>query len=262
MPADFGDAAPASREPRERQDLHTRLGRTLNEAAQTLVAMDTDSGLEAALTAVVAGARAAVDDIEASISLLDRHGTMTTWAPSSPTVRRLDEAQAELQEGPCLDASRLAPGAALVRASDLAVGTSPWRRWGALALEAGFAGVLSLHLVGRSETGALNLYSRVAGSLSRDDELVASLYADQAAIALQGSRRITHLHEALAGRDVIGRAKGILAERFAISDAQAFALLVESSQSTNMKLRDVAQWLTEEAETRVREGRPTPLPGS
>lgn len=268
MTADFGEAVRDAPDPggpqdlQDLQDLHARLGRTLNDAARTLVAMDTDSGLEAALASVVAGARSAVEGVEASVSLIDRRGTMTTWAPSSESVRRLDEAQADLREGPCLDASRLASGEGLVRAPDLAAADSPWPRWGALAVEAGFVGVLSLHLVGRRDAGALNLYSRVVGGLSPSDELVAALYADQAAVALQAGRRVTDLHEALASRDVIGRAKGILAERFAISDAQAFALLVDSSQSTNMKLRDVARWLTEESETRAREDRPAAPSGT
>lgn len=47
----------------------------------------------------------------------------------------------------------------------------------------------------------------------------------------------------LATRDLIGQAKGILAERFTVDDDEAFQMLVSSSQDTNMKLVDVARWL-------------------
>lgn len=48
------------------------------------------------------------------------------------------------------------------------------------------------------------------------------------------------LHQALATRDLIGQAKGILMERFDLDASAAFEMLVRSSQDTNMKLVDVA----------------------
>jgi AmiR/NasT family two-component response regulator len=50
----------------------------------------------------------------------------------------------------------------------------------------------------------------------------------------------------LSARDLIGRAKGILAERFKVDDGAAFQMLVKSSQDTNLKLTAVAQWLTDQ----------------
>ena len=43
--------------------------------------------------------------------------------------------------------------------------------------------------------------------------------------------------------DIIGQAKGVLMERFSVDEAEAFQMLVESSQRTNLKLVDVARWL-------------------
>lgn len=48
------------------------------------------------------------------------------------------------------------------------------------------------------------------------------------------------LRTALQSRDVIGQAKGMLMQTFAIDADEAFALLVQLSQRTNRKLRDVA----------------------
>jgi AmiR/NasT family two-component response regulator len=46
---------------------------------------------------------------------------------------------------------------------------------------------------------------------------------------------------ALASRDVIGQAKGILMERFKVDAVRAFELLTKLSQDTNTPLRIVAQ---------------------
>ncbi len=50
---------------------------------------------------------------------------------------------------------------------------------------------------------------------------------------------------------MIGQAKGILIERYKISDVQAFDLLVRSSQNTITKLRDVADQLATTGELNV-----------
>jgi AmiR/NasT family two-component response regulator len=51
---------------------------------------------------------------------------------------------------------------------------------------------------------------------------------------------VDQLHEALASRDVIGQAKGIVMERHGIGAEEAFDRLVRISQSTNTKLGSVA----------------------
>jgi len=48
------------------------------------------------------------------------------------------------------------------------------------------------------------------------------------------------LSTALANRDIIGQAKGIVMERFHLDATRAFALLARLSQTENIKLRDIA----------------------
>ena len=55
---------------------------------------------------------------------------------------------------------------------------------------------------------------------------------------------MNHLGRALASRDLIGQAKGVLMERYEITADQAFALLARASQDTNRKLTEVAEHLT------------------
>ena len=56
----------------------------------------------------------------------------------------------------------------------------------------------------------------------------------------------------LSGQDIIGQAKGILIERFGVGPEQAFTMLVDSSQKTNIKLVEVATWLVDEARKKDR----------
>ena len=195
---------------------------------------------EEMLQAIVAGALYAIPHVSAaSITLLDHAGVITTHAPSDELVAAVDQVQVELREGPCLDALD-EDHFDMTHAGNLAA-DPPWPHFAARALEAGFYEVLSFQLVANGAAGALNLYSGAPHRLDAQDELVGALFADQAAVALAGARRVGQLNQALETRDLIGRAKGIIIERFGVTDQQAFEMLVESSQHTNMKLVAVAE---------------------
>jgi AmiR/NasT family two-component response regulator len=66
------------------------------------------------------------------------------------------------------------------------------------------------------------------------DPTIAQLHAE-----------IANLRVALTTRDVIGQAKGILMERHGLTADEAFDRLVTMSQHTNVKVREVAQYLVE-----------------
>jgi AmiR/NasT family two-component response regulator len=63
---------------------------------------------------------------------------------------------------------------------------------------------------------------------------------------------------ALASRDLIGQAKGILMHRENLTGLQAFNTLAHASKETNIKLVDVARWLVEEHENAVGQSQPPP----
>jgi hypothetical protein len=108
---------------------------------------------------------------------------------------------------------------------------------------------------------ALNLYAHRPGVFSEQARTIAGLFAAQASLLLYGADQAAHLQRAVDSRDLIGQAKGILMERFDIDASQAFELLISSSQETNIKLTDVAQWLTTSQERR-RSGGGSGGPGS
>ena len=70
------------------------------------------------------------------------------------------------------------------------------------------------------------------------DPVFASLEASRVA---QLEAEIAQLKDALARRQQIGVATGLLAQRFAISPEQAWSLLVRLSQNGHVKVRDIAQ---------------------
>jgi ANTAR domain len=70
------------------------------------------------------------------------------------------------------------------------------------------------------------------------DPVLASSEAGRVA---QLESEIAQLKDALARRQQIGVATGLLAQRFAISPEQAWSLLVRLSQNGHVKVRDIAQ---------------------
>jgi AmiR/NasT family two-component response regulator len=93
--------------------------------------------------------------------------------------------------------------------------------------------------------GSVSLYAADQAAFALADEYVARLFATQAALALAEARRTGQMRQALANRDVIGQAKGILMERHRITADEAFKMLSAQSQRANRKLADVARRLAE-----------------
>lgn len=73
------------------------------------------------------------------------------------------------------------------------------------------------------------------------------------AVAYQNASRLNaQLHEALATRDLIGQAKGVLMERESCDADRAFDMLRRASQRSNKKLHNVAADLLDTVRTRDR----------
>jgi hypothetical protein len=87
--------------------------------------------------------------------------------------------------------------------------------------------------------------SRATNTFDESARTTAGLFGLQAALLLYGANHARHLSQALESRDLIGQAKGILMERFRVNSEQAFRMLVSSSQDTDIKLVEVARWLTQ-----------------
>lgn len=180
-------------------------------------------------------------------------GRPSTGVFTDETSPELDATQYETGVGPCLDAFR---NQTIYRIDSTEKDTT-WRAFSEAAAARGVKSTLSLPLVANHEgVGALNLYSRVEGAFSAEDEHVGMQFANQAGIVLANAQAYWDAHqlsqdlnEAMKSRAVIEQAKGILMAQGRTAD-EAFQILVRASQRENVKLREVAADLVRRAEQR------------
>jgi GAF domain-containing protein len=167
-----------------------------------------------------------------------RRPDLEAAAPTNTVAADFDALQDEYGEGPCLDAVW---SQNTVRIDDIAGGDRWPQLLTAVAQRTPIRSTLSIQLFTTGqELGALNLYSRTPHAFDETSEDLAVNLATHAAIALSGARRGQQFRSALASRDIIGQAKGMLMERFTIDALQAFNILRKLSQDTNMPLIQVA----------------------
>jgi hypothetical protein len=163
-------------------------------------------------------------------------------------AEQLDRLQSESGDGPALSALRERE---TIFIKDLAE-EARWPQFVETALGHGVRCLLSFRLFTTGESyGVLTLYGASAGALDDDSQAVGEILAQHAAVAMAGAAAEGQFHTALASRDVIGQAKGILMQRDGLTGLQAFAALTRASQETNMKLVNVARWLVTEHESKL-----------
>jgi hypothetical protein len=101
--------------------------------------------------------------------------------------------------------------------------------------------VLSSPIDISGDTGAtLSLFGVRAEAFVAESETVGAILANHAAIALVHDKHERQFRAALATRDIIGQAKGIVMERFGVDATRAFGMLAAISQDTNTPVRDLA----------------------
>jgi GAF domain-containing protein len=217
-----------------------RVAETFGEVARALAA---HSDVESILDRIVHLAVEHLDACEfAGITKIEKR-SITSPASTGDVPKRVDEIQAETDEGPCLDAIKQQE---VFETGDLGAE----ERWPNFAVKAnddtGISSILSVRLFIEEDTlGALNLYSRKKDAFDDSDAALGAVFAAHAAAALQSSRREQGLEAKAQSRDLIGRAKGILMARSNITDDEAFTMLRQASQRMNIKVRDVADRIAE-----------------
>ncbi len=189
-----------------------------------------------------------------SITVAD-NGRFRTSNSTGAEALAIDEAQYEGDDGPCLEALRTGRQVEV----DVAGDGDRWPKVRDKARELGIATVLSTPLVGAPDAaiGALNIYSRDSGAFGETEQRTAEIVGEHAAILLGNALALigaTNLNEqlraALASREIIGEAKGIIMERQSCNRDEAFDILRRASQRENRKLRDLAEELVQRVEAR------------
>ena len=215
---------------------------TFATVARTLAECHDD--LDSALDRIVHLAVENLDACEfAGISLVEKR-KITSSASSNDIPKMVDEIQSEVGEGPCIDAIKEHE---VFKTGQLKE-EGRWLNFSVRAhQETGISSILAIRLFVEEETmGALNLYSTAPDAFDETDVALGSVFAVHASVAMSAARREESLEQKAESRDVIGRAKGILAARSGVSDDEAFAMLRRASQRMNVKLRDIAKQVAEQ----------------
>ena len=232
---DEPDAPPsedASREP----DLSTWGSNTRPRSSTATV--------DAALRLVTALAETTVQNADGVSVTLERHGRVLTVAASDDAVKEMDRHQYDTGEGPCLAAK--AEGRWFYVES-LAEETR-WPNFVPLALEQGIHSILSSPLMTEQRPqGALNIYSSTERAFGTREQELAALFAEQASEILttaepdepdeQVNRRLA---DALAARQVIHQAQGVIMGRDRLTAEAAMSALHRAARAAGGKVADYA----------------------
>lgn len=182
----------------------------------------------------------------AGLMLADQSGVLHASAASSENARLMELFELQADAGPCLDCYRTATP---VVNADLDTNAHHWPQFAEAARAHGFVSVHALPLRLRETViGALNLFCSGPEPLGEDDVRIGQALADVATIGILAQRGLeqadliaAQLQTALNSRIAIEQAKGVLAERHAISVDEAFVVLRRHARDNNLHLSDLAR---------------------
>lgn len=181
------------------------------------------------------------------VSLMDAQGRRTSSGFTDELVKQADAAQYELGEGPCISAWA---GETVVLVED--VRSDPrWPRWRDAVAALPIRSVVSAPLLAdREAIGALKIYSAHPGQYDEATGENLLRFAGAAATLLahiQGTeaplKMTDSLKAALASRDTISLACGVLMERQGITHDQALKQLVRNARADGTSLLAVSEEL-------------------
>lgn len=166
-------------------------------------------------------------------------GRKHTASASNALVGLADGRQYELGQGPCILA--WASGEPVL-VND-AVNDQRWPEWARAAAQLGLRSSVSAPLL----AGEVKLYSRHENSFDHTTVRLLELFAAQATIFLinvqarESARTLSEdLRDALAHREIIAVAKGILMARHGLDEDTAMQDLLMESRRARKSLRDVS----------------------
>ena len=187
--------------------------------------------------------RRAVEGTDAGILVMG--GRRSRGEPVVSTADHVKEAhdlQINMGEGPCLQV--LMEGNPTTFVVGDTKGDRRFPQWGPGAASLGLRSSISAVLETEDKRfGSLNVYSSQPHAFDRDDLAVIDIFSRRASMAMAVADDHLGMTKALDTRKLIGQAQGILMERFDIDGDRAFEFLVRQSQSQNLKLRAVADWV-------------------
>lgn len=184
----------------------------------------------------------------AGTTVSNEAGEVEYFTATDRMCRRLEEAQMELGEGPCVDSTRSGAAVAPVTLAPAGPSLQRWPRYAPRAIRSGFSTVASMPLRAEGQTlGAVTLLCTSSCAPTPLDLRLAQVLADAAGAHLRQRQVLStkdevrdQLQNALHSRIVIEQAKGIQAARLGIDVNEAFNRLRSHARSRQQKLSDVA----------------------
>jgi GAF domain-containing protein len=160
----------------------------------------------------------------------------------------LDEIQQRHREGPCLTA---AWEEKTIHVADLENDHRfPLYRRDVLE-QTPIRAIMSFQLFIAGETmGALNVYAERPHAFGRVSRDIGLVFAAHSSVAWNSAQRDEQFKRALATRDTIGQAKGMIMERYGVDAVQAFGVLRKLSQDSNTPLVQIASELVAKAHSK------------
>ena len=199
--------------------------------------------LDLSLATVVRMTQAVVANADGASITVPRNGRLGTVAASDDVVLEMDHDQYDTGQGPCLDAATQGLSFHIPQLAE----ESRWPGFVPRASARGIQTILSTPLLADDRPiGALNLYSRTGAAFATHEREWAGKFAEQAALVLEASTRDEQQDDlqrqvrvALASREAVAVAQGVVMHRHDVGPAAAYALLREHSRRTSVPLRDV-----------------------
>jgi GAF domain-containing protein len=171
-------------------------------------------------------------------------------AATHPWVQRIDAIQRRHHEGPCLSSAWQHQ---TVHVRDLTSETR-WPKFRAEALASTpVRSIMGFQLfVDGKSLGALNVFAERPNAFDDSTRRLGSLFAAHVALVWDAARRESQFQAALASRDIIGQAKGMIMERYTMDAGQAFDMLRQLSHDANVALAELAAKIVDAAQANLR----------
>jgi GAF domain-containing protein len=235
----------------------------ITELATILINDETLRGVPDKVAALAKGCIPGADEV--SITLIAKD-TAYTAAATGELASGLDQHQYDCGHGPCLDA---ATGGRTITVDDTATDQT-YRDFARRAHQAGVRRSMSVPLTARiGSIGALNVYDtgqagvqgaghdtsrsgnwrsllpKAASDPAENFAACAAVTLANAAAYARHAQLAQQLLQAMESRPLIEQAKGILIRDNRCSAEEAFTMLIQASNRSNRKLRDVARSMVE-----------------
>jgi GAF domain-containing protein len=194
---------------------------------------------------------------DAAATTLVEGKKVATFGSTDERVNPLDQEQYNQGTGPCVDALE-----GEVQYFDGVDYPERWNPFAETASKQDVRSVLSFPLRLKDQViGAMNFYSSKKDALQEGHREEGLLFAAQAAVTLANvqdyvskTKQVDNLEEGLKTRTMIGQATGLLMAQEGLTSEEAFQKLVQVSQTSNIKLREIAQKYVETWESKAQKG--------